>query len=75
VAENVAVGTGWLHDHLDRDALGAEPAQDAQHEEVLGRSLPADGLKHAPVGAGERRDHVDLRDVDGEDQVSAQLGR
>ena len=39
----------------------------------MGR-LPRDGLQDASIGAGEGRDHVDLGDVDGEDQLAAQVG-
>ena len=30
-------------------------------------------MQHAPVRGGQRRDHVDFRDVDGEDQTAAEL--
>lgn len=75
VAEDVAVGARRLHDDLDLEACGPEATQDAQHRGVLGRGFPADGLQHATVGGGHRRDHVHLGDIHGEDQAPAELGR
>jgi hypothetical protein len=70
VAKHIAVRARrarGLHDRFDGDASSTEAAQDGGHSGILIRGFPADGLQHTPVGSN-RRDHVDLGNVDGDEQ-------